>query len=95
MITVRPNVKEEIVSRLKNIEGHVRGINRMVEEDEYCIDIMKQTLAVEGALHRVNNLLLERHLHSCVTTAVQSNDEAEKERVMQELMDVFQAVGKL
>ena len=95
MIMANSETKTEILDRLKTIEGHVRGIQRMVENDEYCINIMKQTLAVQRALHQVNALLLERHLNTCVTTAVRGDDELEKERVMRELMEVFQAIGKL
>lgn len=90
-----PREKAAILQRLKNIEGHVRGIQRMVESDAYCIDVMKQTRAVRRALDKVDAMLLERHLNTCVITAVQGNEAAEKERVMYELLDVFQAKAKL
>jgi DNA-binding FrmR family transcriptional regulator len=67
----------------------------MVEEDAYCIDIMNQNLAVQRALEKVNGLILERHLQTCVTTAIQGDDPAERERVISEIMSVFEAKVKL
>lgn len=87
--------KQDMTNRLKSIEGHVRGIQRMVEEDAYCIDIINQSLAVQRALERVNGLILERHLHTCVTTAIQGDDAAERQRVITEIMNVFEATGKM
>ena len=87
--------KQTLINRLKSIEGHVRGIERMVEEDAYCMDILKQVKAVQQALERVSALTLENHLNTCVTTAIRSEDEAEKTRVVTEIMDVFKATGKL
>ena len=87
--------KRELTNRLRSIEGHVRAITRMVEEDNYCMDILKQVKAVQQALERVSALTLENHLNTCVTTAIRSDDNAEKERVVTEIMDVFRATGKL
>ena len=87
--------KRLLTNRLKSIEGHIRGIERMVEEDAYCMDILKQIKAVQQALERVSALTLENHLNTCVTTAIRSEDEGEKTRVVAEIMDVFKATGKL
>lgn len=87
--------KEQLANRLKSIEGHIRGIQRMVDEDAYCMDIMKQIKAVQQALERVSALTLENHLNTCVATAIRSEDEVEQERVVREIMDVFKATGKL
>ncbi|MDR7416430.1 MAG: metal-sensitive transcriptional regulator [Armatimonadota bacterium] len=89
-----PRAKQEILARLRSIEGHVRGVLRMVEEDAYCIDVLKQTKAIQAALDRVNALLLERHLNHCVTTAIRSQDPKERERVITELLEVFEAGGE-
>lgn len=86
--------KERILRRLKSIEGHIRGIQRMVEEDQYCIDILTQTFAVQRALDAVNSLILERHLQTCVTTAIRGEDPRERERVIHELLEVFNTVSK-
>lgn len=87
--------KTDITNRLKSIEGHIRGIQRMVDEDAYCIDIMKQIKAVQSALERVNALTLENHLNTCVTAAIRSEDESERERTVNEILDLFVATGKL
>lgn len=88
-----PRAKDEILARLRSIEGHVRGVMRMVEEDAYCIDILKQTKAIHSALDKVDALLLERHLNHCVTTAIRSQDPRERERVIAELLEVFEVGG--
>jgi DNA-binding FrmR family transcriptional regulator len=88
-------VTTDILNRLKSIEGHVRGIQRMVENGDYCIDIVNQILAVQRALQKVNGMVLDRHLHTCVTTAIRGDDPDERERVIHEIMGVFQATGKL
>ena len=86
--------KFAIVRRLKSVEGHVRGVERMVQDDAYCIDIVNQVLAIQRALKKVSSLLLDKHLHHCVTTAIQGTDDAEKEHVLGELVQVFEATGK-
>jgi DNA-binding FrmR family transcriptional regulator len=87
--------KQAIINRLKSIEGHVRGVQRMVDDDIDCIDIINQNLAVQRALERVNNLILERHLQTCVTTAIQGDDPAERERVIAEILNIFEATSKI
>ena len=72
--------RQGIINRLKSIEGHVRGVQRMGDEDVYCIDIINQNLAVQRALERVNGLILERHLQTCVTTAIKGDDPADKRK---------------
>ena len=66
--------KRQVLNRLKSIEGHVRGIQRMVEDDTYCIDVIRQVHAVQKALEGVNSLVLENHLNTCVTTAIRGDD---------------------
>jgi len=73
----------------------VQGIQRMVEEDVYCIDVMKQIKAVQKALDRVNALVMENHLETCVTTAIRSDDNQERERVIGEIIQLFDASTKL
>lgn len=88
------NHKQQLLNRLKTIEGHVRGVQRMVEADTYCIDLLKQTRAIQQALSRLDSLILEEHLRGCVTTAIQSEHVAERERVVNELLQVFDNVHK-
>ena len=93
----RQNVmrNEETLKRLKNVEGHLRGILRMVEEDAYCIDVIRQIQAVEAALNKVSSQILGNHLNSCIITAVQGNDPAERERVFKEITEVFDMAAKV
>ncbi len=86
---------EDAAKRLKTVEGHIAGIRRMLEEDAYCIDVIRQIQAVQGALNKASKIILEEHLHSCVITAVQGDDPAERERVLQEIMDVYVASRKV
>jgi len=87
--------KKDILQRLKSIEGHLRGIQRMVEEDRYCIDILKQTKAVHRALARVDSLILENHLQTCVTKAMRSRDDEERDRVVAELLGVYELSNRV
>jgi CsoR family transcriptional regulator, copper-sensing transcriptional repressor len=89
------NRKQNLLNRLKTIEGHVRGVQRMVEDDAYCIDVLKQTQAIQRALDKFNNLILARHLNSCVTTAIRGEDPQERERVVTELLQVFETTSNL
>jgi DNA-binding FrmR family transcriptional regulator len=84
----------KIINRLKSIEGHVRGVENMVEEGAYCIDIVNQINAIQAALQKVNAVVLDRHLHTCVTTAIRGDNPDERERVINEIMGVFNAKGK-
>lgn len=87
--------RTESIRRLKTAEGHLRGIQRMLEEDAYCIDVIRQIQAVQAALNKVSTEILEGHLNSCLITAVRGDDPAERERVLRELTDVFEAATKV
>ena len=93
----RDAMKNDVTSlrRLKTIEGHLRGVIRMVEQDAYCIDVIRQIQAVEAALNKVSSQILENHLNSCVITAVQGNDKKERERVLKEITEVFDMSTKV
>ncbi len=81
--------------RLKTIEGHLHGIVRMVEQDAYCIDVIRQIQAVEAALNKVSSQILENHLNSCVITAIRGENPKERERVLKEITDVFDQANKV
>ena len=85
---------EDTMRRLKSIEGHVRGIERMVDQDAYCIDVIRQIQAVQAALDKVSSLILENHLNSCLITAVRGDDPEDRERVLKEISEVFAASTK-
>jgi len=78
-----------VVRRLQSVQGHVRGIQRMVEEDQYCIDIIKQIDAVQAALKKIQEIVLDNHLHTCVTTAIRGEDAQRREAVIDEILGVF------
>ena len=87
--------KQQLMNRLKTVEGHVRGVQRMVEDDAYCIDILKQTQAIQRALEKFNSLILANHLNGCVNTALRGEQPDERERVVHELLQVFDATNRL
>jgi DNA-binding FrmR family transcriptional regulator len=78
-----------LLNRLKSAEGHIRGVERMVEDNQYCIDIIRQVQAIQHALEKVNTLILEHHLATCVTTAIQGDDVTERQRVIREITQIF------
>jgi DNA-binding FrmR family transcriptional regulator len=81
--------KPALTSRLKRIEGQVRGIERMVVEDRYCIDVLTQVNAARAALEQVGLLLLHDHTQHCVAQAIESGDQTEKVRELSEAVDRF------
>jgi CsoR family transcriptional regulator, copper-sensing transcriptional repressor len=85
---------EAVIHRLKNVEGHLRGIEHMVEEQVYCIDVLRQIQAAQAALSKISVQILDEHLNSCVITAVRGEDPQERERVLKEIADVFDAATK-
>ena len=86
---------QNTLRRLKTIEGHLRGVIRMVEEDAYCIDVIRQIQAVDAALNKVSTLILENHLNSCVISAIKGNDAKEREKVLKEITEVFEMSAKV
>jgi CsoR family transcriptional regulator, copper-sensing transcriptional repressor len=86
---------EEALRRLKNIEGHIRGVERMIESESYCIDVLRQIQAIQAALNRVSRMILEEHLHSCLITAVRGENPDERERLLGEIADVFETATKV
>jgi DNA-binding FrmR family transcriptional regulator len=90
-----PAERQKVATRLRSIAGHLQGVERMVAEGAYCIDIVRQTIAIQRALDRVNALLLGDHLEHCATAAMQSGDERERRRTIREILDVFETSSKL
>ena len=83
-------LKKDVNNRLKSAAGHLNGVMRMVDEDQYCIDVINQIYAVQAALDKVSVKLLDDHMHHCVTEAVQGDDAAERERVLGEIRLLFE-----
>lgn len=86
---------EQAIKRLRTIEGHVRGIERMLENEAYCIDVLRQIQAVQSALNKVSTIILDAHLHSCLTQAVRGDNQEERERVLNEIIDVYETAKKV
>jgi DNA-binding FrmR family transcriptional regulator len=87
--------QQDNIQRLKTVEGHIRGIQRMLAEDQYCIDIIRQIQAVQSALNKVSVRILDGHLNTCLLGAVQGDDPVERQRVLNEITEVFDAANKL
>jgi len=80
------DAKDDALKRLSYIEGHLSGIRRMLEEDKYCVDVLKQTYAVRRAIEKMESILLEGHLHSCVVEGIKAGRE---NQVVGELTDLY------
>lgn len=78
--------KKNLTNRLKRIEGQIRGLQRMVAEEKYCVDILNQVNAVQGGLKGVSLKILDKHIHGCVQQAVK---EEEGDEIIDELMEVL------
>jgi DNA-binding FrmR family transcriptional regulator len=85
--------KTKALGRLRRIEGQVQGIQRMVANEVYCVDVLLQIAAVQGALDQVQKLLLGRHIESCVADAIRSGSRGDRQRKIDELLDVFSRFG--
>ena len=85
------DAKRDSLKRLSYIEGHLAGIRRMVEEDKYCVEILKQTFAVRRAIQKLESRLLEGHLHSCVIDGVK---EGREDQVLGELLELYSLSDK-
>ncbi|MFP4432473.1 MAG: metal-sensitive transcriptional regulator [Spirochaetaceae bacterium] len=81
--------KEQVANRLRRIEGQVGGIARMIEEDRYCVDILNQTAAVVSALRKVESIVMENHLNTCVAEAMRSGDPEQQRQKTAEVMDII------
>jgi DNA-binding FrmR family transcriptional regulator len=81
--------KQSVAARLKRIEGQVRGVLRMVEQDRYCVDVLTQVSAVRAALHKVEEQILRDHVSNCVAGAFVSGNPVEQRHKVEELVDTI------
>lgn len=86
-----PEKKTEVLKRLAFIEGHVQGIRRMVEAEKYCVDVLKQTYAVRRAIEKMEALMLDNHLHTCVLEGLKDGRE---EQMIGELVELYELANK-
>lgn len=84
-----PDTKEALSKRLRRIEGQVRGLQKMVDEERYCADVLVQIASVQEALRAVGRMLLQNHLQHCATDAIRSGNPEEAERVVAELVALW------
>jgi DNA-binding FrmR family transcriptional regulator len=82
--------KQDVLKRLKYIEGHLGGIRKMVEEDQYCVDVLRQTYAVRKAIEKLEAVILEDHLHCCVPEGIR---EGREDQVVGELVQLYNLAG--
>jgi DNA-binding FrmR family transcriptional regulator len=88
---MRDSLRREAIKRLSYIEGHLQGIRRMIEEDKYCPDILRQTYAVRRAIEKLEALILDGHLHTCVIDGIRQGRE---EQVVAELMELYSLANR-
>ena len=88
---VQDNVRQEVLKRLNYIEGHLRGIRAMIEEDKYCPEVLKQTFAVRRAIEKMEGMMLDGHLHHCVVEGIRDGRE---EQVISELLELYELAGR-
>ncbi len=86
--------KAALTRRLNRIEGQVRGISRMIEEDRYCIEILQQLQAIKSALAKVEDAVLNDHAATCIETAIASGDATEQRQKFSELVDLVSKVKR-
>jgi DNA-binding FrmR family transcriptional regulator len=82
--------QNEVLKRLSYIEGHLNGVRKMIEADQYCVDILRQTYAVRKAIEKMEALILEQHLHTCVPEGIKDGRE---DAVITELMQLYNLAG--
>ena len=93
-VAVDADIKHAVLTRLRRIEGQLRGLQRMVEEERYCADVLTQVASAQEALRGVSRELLANHLRHCTTAALRSGDPAQAETVYAELLDLVQRASR-
>ena len=91
MLSHSPKVKTDVLKRLSFILGHLKGVTKMIEEDKYCIDIVKQIQAVQAALNKVTEIALENHMKTCVSHAIK---KGEGHKLIKEVMETIKSINK-
>jgi DNA-binding FrmR family transcriptional regulator len=85
-------MKPDTLRRMKNVEGHVRGIERMLENDAYCIDVIRQIQAVQAALTKISVSVLDDHMQTCLTTSL---DGEKRDQMLREITEVYEMASKV
>ncbi len=85
------HLKKQTINRMNYLIGHLSANKKMIEEDRYCIDIIRQNNAVIAALKKVNDIILSSHLDTCATTAIKDGDLKKRQKVLTELLEIYEA----
>jgi CsoR family transcriptional regulator, copper-sensing transcriptional repressor len=93
-LVMDPEVKQSVLVRLRRIEGQIRGLQKMVEEERYCADVVTQIASVQEALRGASRALLHNHLRHCASSAIRSGDESAAEAMYEELLELVFRSGK-
>jgi DNA-binding FrmR family transcriptional regulator len=88
-MNMQKSTKKKVLNRMNYLIGHLKGVKKMIENDEYCVDIILQNEAVISAIKKVNEMILENHLNTCVTEAIKNKSEKERKKKIKELLDLF------
>ena len=88
------NDKDLIIKRLNRIEGQVKGIQKMVEDERYCVDILVQISAIRSAINKVGNIILENHIKGCVTNSIKEGNTEKSDELISELMQTINKFTK-
>lgn len=88
---MKEETRRTVLARLRSVQGHLRGVEKMVEEDKYCVDVLQQTFAIEKALAKIDEMVLEGHLQTCVADSFRGG---RAERTIGELVDIFRTARK-
>jgi DNA-binding FrmR family transcriptional regulator len=88
---VNPDKRTDILKRLAFIDGHLQGVRRMIEDDKYCVDVLKQTYAVRRAIDKMEALMIDNHLHTCVLDGIK---DGRQDEVMGELVELYELANR-
>jgi DNA-binding FrmR family transcriptional regulator len=88
-MNMQKSTKKKVLNRMNYLIGHLKGVKKMIENDEYCVDIILQNEAVISAIKKVNEMILENHLNTCVTEAIKNKNEKKRRKKIKELLDLF------
>lgn len=86
--------EKQILNRMNYLSGHLEGVKKMIKDDKYCIDVIKQNEAVIAAIKKLNRIILENHLNTCVTKAIKGKNKKEREKKIKELLEIFKNSDK-
>ena len=86
---LKSDEKKKTLNRIKRINGQVEAVGRMIDDEEYCVDVLMQISAATGALAKVGQIVLENHLKTCVLEAIKNNDDADRDQKLEELIQLF------